>query len=254
MLAKRFIPCLDIDGGRVVKGVRFQDMKDAGDPVELATRYEREGADELVMLDISATPSGVATSLQTVSKVRAALRIPLTVGGGIRSIDDAQSALQAGADKVAINTAAVLRPGLIDELAETFGRQCTILALDAAVRPGGWETVVQSGKQRTGRDAIGWAADAASRGVGEILLTSWDRDGTRTGYDLDLIRAIVASTSVPIIASGGAAGPEHFVEAFEAGADAVLAAGIFHFGELSIAQAKEYVAARGYPVRRGVNA
>lgn len=253
MLTKRFIPCLDVDDGRVVKGIRFQNLRDAGDPVELATRYEADGADELVLLDIGATPTGTSTALKTVSNVRAALSIPLTVGGGIRSAQNAKDALEAGADKVAVNTAAVTNPRLIEELAQTFGKQCTILALDAAARPGGWEVVVKSGRERTGLDAVAWASEAAAHGAGEILLTSWDRDGTRSGYDLDLIRAIAASTSVPIIASGGAAGPQHFVEAFEAGADAVLAAGIFHSGECAIASAKEYVAARGYPVRTGAS-
>lgn len=251
MLTKRLIPCLDVDRGRVVKGVRFQNLRDAGDPVELAKRYEDEGADELVVLDVGATPAGATTALDTMSSVRAALKIPLTVGGGIRSIQDAQAALEAGADKVAINTAAVVRPVLIDELAATFGKQCTILALDAAAGLTGWEVVVKSGRERTGIDAVTWSAEASSRGAGEILLTSWDRDGTRTGYDLELIAAIVRATTVPVIASGGASSPDHFVEAFDSGADAVLAAGVFHAGELSISGAKRFVAERGYCVRTG---
>lgn len=255
MLAIRVIPCLDVHAGRVVKGVRFAHLRDAGDPAELAALYEAQGADEIVMLDVSATPQERATALETVRRVRQALSIPLTVGGGVRSADDAGRLLDAGADKVAVNTAAVQRPELLAEIADRFGRQCAILALDAArraaaVKPGNWEVVVRSGKERTGRDAVEWARTAADHGAGEIVLTSWDRDGTRGGYDLELVRAVAAAVAVPVVASGGAASPAHLLEALQAGADAVLAASIFHEGECTVGAAKEFLGKAGVRVRR----
>lgn len=251
MLAVRIIPCLDFRDGRVVKGVRFQNLRDAGGPEELAAAYEQQTADELVMLDVSATSDGRGTQLDTVRCVRDRLSIPLTVGGGIRQLDDASAFLDAGADKVAVNTAAVERPRLVTELADRYGCQCTVLAIDAARRPTGdsWEVVVRSGRQRTGRDAIAWARHAAESGAGEILLTSWDRDGTHSGYDLPLIRAIAAAVSVPIIASGGAARAEHMHEALSAGADAVLAASIFHDGHTTVADVKRRLRELGEHVR-----
>ncbi len=251
MLAARIIPCLDVRDGRVVKGIRFQGLKDAGDPASLAGAYEAEGADELVLLDVSATPEGRRTGLETVRLVRERLSIPLTVGGGVSRIEDAGALLEAGADKVGVNTAAVRRPDLLTELSERFGRQCTVLALDAARRPdGGYEVVVLSGKERTGIDAIDWALRAVDCGAGEILLTSWDRDGTREGYDLELLAAISSRVCVPVIASGGASSPEHLIEAVRAGASAVLAASIFHYGEYSVATLKDFLAAGGVGVRR----
>lgn len=251
MLTVRIIPCLDVDAGRVVKGVRFAGLRHAGDPAERAAAYAAQGADELVVLDVSATPEGRGTQVETVRAVRAQLSIPLTVGGGVRSIDNAQVLLEAGADKVAVNTAAVSDPSLLDRMATRFGCQCTILAIDAAARPGGgWEVVVHSGKQRTGIDAVAWARAAAQRGAGEILLTSWDRDGTRSGYDDALIAAVSQAVTVPVIASGGAAGPEHLVAALRAGADAVLAASIFHDHEMTIGDVKEHLARAGIRVRR----
>jgi imidazoleglycerol phosphate synthase cyclase subunit len=251
MLLPRVIPCLDVDGGRVVKGVRFQGLRDAGDPVERAATYAEQGADELVLLDVSATPEGRGNALETVRAVRRKLPLPLTVGGGIRSGRDAETLLEAGADKVAVNTAAVARPALLDELAANFGRQCTVLALDAAERgPGSWETVIRSGRERTGMDAVTWARDAVERGAGEILLTSWDRDGTGDGYDLALLAAVRQVVSVPIIASGGAAGPAHMAEALRAGADAVLAASILHDGHTTVADLKRELANLGLEVRR----
>lgn len=251
MLTVRIIPCLDVDAGCVVKGVRFAGLRHAGDPAERAAAYEAQGADELVVLDVSATPEGRGTQVETVRAVRAQLSIPLTVGGGVRSIDNAQALLEAGADKVGVNTAAVNDPSLLDRMAARFGCQCTILAIDAAARPeGGWEVVVQSGKQRTGIDAVAWAREAALRGAGEILLTSWDRDGTRSGYDDALITAVSQAVTVPVIASGGAAGPEHLVSALHAGADAVLAASIFHDNEMTVGDVKEHLAQAGICVRR----
>lgn len=250
MLTKRVIPCLDVRDGRVVKGVRFQGLRDAGDPAERAAAYEAQGADELVLLDVSATPEGRRTTVDTVARVRAVLSIPLTVGGGVRDVEDAGRLLEAGADKVGVNTAAVEDPGVLTRIAERFGRQCAILALDAAARPdGGWEVVTRSGTHRTGRDAVAWARQAADAGAGEILLTSWDRDGTREGYDLALIAAIAAAADVPIIASGGADSAPHMREAFLAGADAVLAASIFHYGETTVGQVKAWLAAQGIEVR-----
>lgn len=251
MLTRRIIPCLDVRGGRVVKGVRFAGLRDVGDPVEQASAYEQQGADELVMLDVSATPDDRETGYETVRALRAALSIPLTVGGGVRGLETAERLLVAGADKVSVNTAAVRRPALLTELADRVGRQCVVLALDAAcrVQGGGWEVVTLSGSHRTGMDAGEWAAEAVHRGAGEILLTSWDRDGTRSGYDVELIAAIGAAVNVPIIASGGASSPEHMVEAFEAGASAVLAASIFHEGQYTVAQVKQCLSKHGVEVR-----
>jgi cyclase len=249
MLTHRIIPCLDVRDGRVVKGVRFSGLRDAGDPAERAAAYEAQGADELVMLDVSATPEGRATAAETVRRIRAVLGIPLTVGGGVRRPENAATLLEAGADKVGVNTAAVENPALISEIAERFGRQCAVLALDAARyadgRPG-WEVVTQSGKHRTGRDAIAWAREAAERGAGEILLTSWDRDGTRSGYDTDLLTAVSGAVQVPVIASGGAATPAHLAEALRAGADAVLAASIFHDGDYTVASVKAELVSLGF--------
>jgi len=250
MLLPRVIPCLDVKDRRVVKGVRFQGLRDAGDPVERAGAYAAQGADELVLLDVSATPEGRGHALEVVRAVREALPLPLTVGGGVRAAGDAEALLDAGADKVAVNTAAVREPELLGRLARRFGRQCTILALDAARAGAGWEVVVRSGRDRTGRDALEWAAEAVGRGAGEILLTSWDRDGTGSGYDLELLAAMRAAVEVPIIASGGAAGPSHMAEALAAGADAVLAATIFHDGHTTVADLKAELAALGVEVRR----
>jgi imidazoleglycerol phosphate synthase cyclase subunit len=249
MLTTRIIPCLDVRDGRVVKGIKFQGLRDAGSPTELAAAYEAQGADELVMLDVSATPEGRATALRTVRAVRERLSIPLAVGGGVRVVDDGVALLEAGADKVSLNTAAVERPELLTELSGRFGCQCTVLALDAARdEQGRYEVVTHSGKHRPGLDAIEWAREAVERGAGEILLTSWDRDGTREGYDLELIEAIAAVVRVPIIASGGADSPEHMAEAIRAGASAVLAASIFHYGETTVAQLKAELA-EGWGVR-----
>jgi imidazole glycerol-phosphate synthase subunit HisF len=251
MLTTRIIPCLDVRDGRVVKGIKFQGLTDAGSPPELAHAYEKQGADELTLLDVSATPEGRATAVETVAKVREQLSIPLTVGGGVKRVADAGALLDAGADKVGINTAAVKRPRLLEELSARFGCQCTVLAIDAALNEDGqFEVVTMSGKYRTGIDAIDWARQAVDRGAGEILLTSWDRDGTKSGYDLKLIRAISDAVTVPVIASGGAATPEHMVEAVEAGADAVLAASIFHYGEYTVAELKGRLHEMGLEVRR----
>lgn len=250
MLLPRVIPCLDVRDGRVVKGVKFQGLRDAGDPVALASAYAAQGADELVVLDVSATPEGRGHALDVVRAVRQVLPLPLTVGGGVRAVADADALLAAGADKVATNTAAVEQPGLLDELAGRFGCQCTILALDAAANGDGWEVVVRSGRDRTGRDALEWATEAVDRGAGEILLTSWDRDGTGAGYDLELLAAMRRAVPVPIIASGGAAGPAHMADALRAGADAVLAATIFHDGHTTVADLKAELAGLGVEVRR----
>jgi imidazoleglycerol phosphate synthase cyclase subunit len=250
MLTRRVIPCLDVRDGRVVKGVRFQGLRDAGDPAALAARYEQQGADEIVMLDVSATTDARATAIETVARVRRVLGIPLTVGGGVRAVEDAGRLLDAGADKVGVNTAAVDDPALLTRIATRFGAQCTILALDAARRDGGWEVVTRSGTHRTGIDALAWAREAASRGAGELLLTSWDRDGTRSGYDLELLAAMHDAVSVPVIASGGAAHAGHLIEAVRAGADAVLAASIFHDGDTTPFDVKVALAAAGIEVRR----
>ena len=258
MLTARVIPCLDIRDGRVVKGVRFQGLRDAGDPAELAARYEAQGADELVLLDVSATPEGRGHAVETVKRVRRVLSIPLTVGGGVRTIADAQALLEAGADKVSINTAAYRDPDLIDQMAARFGAQCTIVALDAARRLDGalgsvghpWEVVVKSGTERTGVDLVEFAIECVRRNAGEILLTSWDRDGTRSGYDLELLAAVSAAVEVPVIASGGAAHAEHLAEALGAGASAVLAASIFHDGDTTVADVKNVLYTKGFEVRR----
>ncbi len=248
-LASRVIPCLDIRDGRVVKGVRFQGLRDAGDPVECAALYERQGADEIVLLDVSATPEGRGHALETVRAVRSVLSIPLSVGGGVRSADDAGRLLEAGADKVGINTAAVSRPALIGELAERFGTQCTVLAVDAAAATTGWEVVVESGGKRTGLDVVEWCRKGVAVGAGEILLTSWDRDGTRSGYDLDLISAVSAVVTVPVIASGGADRAGHLVEAIEAGASAALIASILHDRETTVGILKQALEEAGIVIR-----
>jgi imidazoleglycerol phosphate synthase cyclase subunit len=249
MLTVRIIPCLDVRDGRVVKGIRFKGLRDAGSPPDLAAEYERQGADEITLLDVSATPDGRATAYETVRAVRERLALPLTVGGGVRTADHAGALLDAGADKVGVNTAAVARPALVEEMAARFGCQCTVVAIDAASRNGGWEVVTLSGRERTGIDALEWARECTSRGAGEILLTSWDRDGTKSGYDLDLISAISSVVEVPIIASGGAAGAAHMVDAVRAGAHAVLAASIFHYGELTVSDLKRELASQGVEVR-----
>ena len=241
MLAKRIIPCLDCKDGRVVKGVQFEGLRDAGDPVELARAYEAQGADELVILDISATPEARATALDMIRSLRASVLLPMTVGGGVRSVDSAQALLEAGADKIAVNTAAVRDPALISRLASRFGSQCIVIAVDARSADStasGWEVVVKSGSERTGIDAIEWAARAAAAGAGEILLTSFDRDGTRSGYDTKLLAAVSAAVSIPVVASGGASSPEHMVAAIAAGADALLAASIFHYGDYTVGSIK----------------
>ena len=251
MLTRRVIPCLDVRDGRVVKGVRFQGLRDAGDPAERAAAYESTGADELVILDVSATPEGRANAAHTVAAVRAVLGIPLTVGGGVRQVADAERLLAAGADKVSVNTAAVSDPNLLTRLADRFGRQCTVIAIDAARRSSaGWEVVVRSGTERPGIDALNWAREAVERGAGEILLTSWDRDGTRSGYDTELLAAVADAVQVPVIASGGAAHTAHLAEALRAGADAVLAASIFHDGETTPDDVKAELAELGFEVRR----
>jgi imidazoleglycerol phosphate synthase cyclase subunit len=249
VLTRRIIPCLDVSHGRVVKGIRFQGLRDAGDPAERAALYEDQGADEIVILDVSATPEGRGNQVETTRRVRERLGIPLTVGGGIRALEDAQALLEAGADKVSVNTAAVHRPEILSNIAEHFGRQCTVLAIDAARRNGRFEVLIKGGREGTGIGAIEWARQAVERGAGEILLTSWDRDGTREGYDLELIRKVADAVRVPVIASGGAAGPEHLKQAFDAGADAVLAASIFHDDELTVADVKRALGGLGVPVR-----
>jgi imidazole glycerol-phosphate synthase subunit HisF len=249
MLTKRIIPCLDVSHGRVVKGIRFQGIRDAGDPVTLAMEYQRQGADEIVILDISATPEGRGHQHETVRKVRKGLAIPLTIGGGVRSAEDAQALLEAGADKVSINSAAVADPSLIDAIASRFGSQCCVVAIDAALREGVFEVLVRGGRDGTGKDAVKWAVEAQERGAGEILLTSWDRDGTREGYDLPLTRAVAGAVHLPVIASGGADHAGHVAEAFAAGADAVLAASIFHDGDLTVGDVKLHLMEQGVVVR-----
>ncbi|KRC56669.1 MULTISPECIES: imidazole glycerol phosphate synthase subunit HisF [unclassified Nocardioides] len=256
-LAVRVIPCLDVDAGRVVKGVNFQDLRDAGDPVELAKLYDAEGADELTFLDISASHEGRATTMDIVSRTAEQVFIPLTVGGGVSSVEDVDRLLRAGADKVAVNTAAIRRPELIAEIAQRFGNQVLVLSVDARrVAAGsdvrtdsGFEVTTHGGRQSAGIDAIEWAVRAAELGAGEILLNAMDADGTTDGFDLELIRAVRAEVSIPVIASGGAGAVEHFAPAVEAGADAVLAATVFHFGTLRIADVKQSLAAAGVPVR-----
>lgn len=249
MLAIRIIPCLDVSEGRVVKGVRFQGLRDAGDPAELAQMYEEQGADELVFLDVSATPKGRDTQTRTVELVRERVSIPITVGGGVRQVEDARRLLHAGADKVSMNTAAVTDPTLVTLVAEQFGTQCTVVAIDAKRDDTGWEVVTGGGRNATGIDAVGWAREAVERGAGELLLTSWDRDGTRSGYDLELLEAVSKRVRVPVIASGGADGPEHLREALEHGASAVLAASIFHDGDMTVEDVKKALAEMGVEVR-----
>lgn len=249
MLANRVVPCLDIDDGRVVKGVRFQGLRDAGDPVEAASAYETQGADEIVLLDVSATPDGRSNNLSVVADVRDVMSIPLTVGGGVRSADDAARLLEAGADKVGVNTAAVARPELIGEMSARFGAQCTVVAVDAARTDDGWEVVVRSGRHRTGVGVVEWCRKAAAIGAGEILLTSWDRDGTGDGYDLDLVSEVVAAVGVPVIASGGASGSAHMIEAYRAGASAALIASILHDGDTTVDALKRDISAAGVKVR-----
>jgi imidazole glycerol-phosphate synthase subunit HisF len=272
---KRVIPCLDVDRGRVVKGVEFLDIRDAGDPVELAAHYDREGADEVVFLDITATHERRDTIAQLARSTADEVFVPFTIGGGIRSVADAQVVLDAGADKVSVNSAALQRPELLDELAAQFGAQCVVLAIDAKARTvrvgevpgsnpgapsaadardadapdGGWEAYLAGGRTATGRDVVEWAREAVERGAGEILLTSMDRDGTSDGYDLPLTRAVSEAVGVPVIASGGAGELEHLAQALAAGADAVLCASIFHYGRYTVGEAKAHLAAAGIPVR-----
>ena len=247
---KRVIPCMDVDAGRVVKGTRFLEIRDAGDPVELAAFYDAEGADELVFLDITATSDKRDTVTELARRAADEVFVPFTIGGGIRSAGDAQGVLDAGADKVSINSAAIARPELLDELAKVFGAQCVVLAIDAKQRgDGGWEVFVAGGRTPTGRDAVAWAREGVERGAGEILLTSMDRDGTQDGYDTALLQAISGAVDVPVIASGGAGEPHHLVDGVQAGADAVLCASIFHYGRYSIAQVKDALAEAGVPVR-----
>ncbi|CAN5855778.1 MAG: imidazole glycerol phosphate synthase subunit HisF [Acidimicrobiia bacterium] len=249
MIVARVIPCLDVDAGRVVKGTNFVDLRDAGDPVELAARYDLEGADELVLLDITASSDGRATMEDVVARTAEEVFIPFTVGGGVRSIDDARRLLRAGADKVCVNTAAVERPELITEITAEFGSQCVVCAIDAKATAGAFEVYVHGGRTATGLDAVSWAATATAVGAGELLVTSMDRDGTRLGFDLALTAAMADAVNVPVIASGGVGTLDHLADGIEAGADAVLAASIFHFGEHSIAEAKEVLASRGITVR-----
>ncbi|HEX3691861.1 MAG TPA: imidazole glycerol phosphate synthase subunit HisF [Solirubrobacteraceae bacterium] len=248
---KRVIPCLDVDAGRVVKGVRFLDIRDAGDPVELAAHYDREGADELVFLDITATHERRDTIATLARRTADDVFVPFTIGGGVRCVADAQAVLDAGADKVSVNSAALARPETIGELAEVFGAQCVVLAIDAKRTGERWQAFVAGGRTATGRDAVEWAREGVERGAGEILLTSMDRDGTADGYDLELTAAVSEAVGVPVIASGGAGELEHLVDALQAGADAVLCASIFHYGRHTIGEAKEHLAAAGIPVRVG---
>jgi len=249
-LAHRIIPCLDTDGARVVKGVNFVGLRDAGDPAELAARYNAEGADELVVLDIAAARDRRPTFLETIRRVAAELAIPLTAGGGIRSLDDARAVIQAGADKVTVNTAAVERPELLSELSAEFGAQAVVIAIDAKFQADHWDVMVRGGRDSTGMNAMDWAAQAVARGAGEILVTSVDRDGTQIGFDIPLTSAIAAAVNVPVIASGGAKLPEHFAQVFRAGhADAALAASIFHDGVQSIRELKQFLANQKIEVR-----
>jgi len=252
MLLKRVIPCLDVDKGRVVKGTNFVNIRDAGDPVELAIRYQDEGADEIVFLDITASHEKRETIVELARRTADDVFIPFTIGGGVRSVEDAQAVLDAGADKVSVNSAAVARPELIGELAEVFGAQCVVLAVDARAREAGdgWQVFVNGGRKATGLDAVEWIREGVERGAGEILLTSMDRDGTEDGYDLPLTRAASDAVDVPVIASGGAGNLDHLVDAVEdGGADAVLCASIFHYGQYSVREAKERMRASGIPVR-----
>lgn len=252
MYAKRIIPCLDVKNGRVVKGVSFVDLRDAGDPVECAAAYDRQGADELVLLDITATHEGRSTMIDIVERVAKTVFIPFTVGGGIRTVDDFKELLRAGADKISVNSAAVRNPELINEAAYKFGSQCVVCAIDAKRRDGssGWEVYLNGGRIPTGIDAVKWASEAEKRGAGEILLTSMDCDGQKNGYDIELTRSISQNVGIPVIASGGAGAKEHFYDAFTDGmADAVLAASLFHFNELPIPELKKYLRSRGISVR-----
>ena len=251
MLAKRVVPCLDIDAGRVVKGTRFVNLRDIGDPVELAERYERQGADELVLLDITAASDARAAALDVLRRAAGRVFIPVTLGGGMRSVEDMRAALKAGADKVSINSAAVERPNLISEAARAFGTQCVVLAVDVrrSDTPSGWEVITHGGRKPTGRDALAWMREGFERGAGEILLTSMDRDGTQAGYDLDLLRAVSDAVPLPLIASGGAGNPDHLRDALEAGADATLAASIFHDGQYTVGEVKVRLAKAGLVVR-----
>jgi len=250
MHTKRVIPCLDVDRGRVVKGTGFVDLRDAGDPIELAERYDAAGADELVFLDITATHDKRDTVVELARRTADDVFIPFTIGGGIRSVEDAQAVLDAGADKVSVNSAAVERPELLNELAEQFGSQCVVLAIDSKARPDdGWQVFVAGGRTPTGRDVVEWAREGVERGAGEILLTSMDRDGTSSGYDLPLTRAVAEAVSVPVIASGGAGELDHLVDALAAGADAVLIASILHYGHHTMAEVKAHLAAAGIAVR-----
>ncbi len=251
-LAVRVIPCLDVDAGRVVKGVHFRDLRDAGDPVELARKYDAEGADELTFLDISASYEGRATTMDIVSRTAEQVFIPLTVGGGVSSVDDVDRLLRAGADKVGVNTAAIRRPGLVSEIADRFGNQVLVLSVDARRAPGtdsGFEVTTHGGRRAAGLDAVEWAARAADLGAGEILLNAMDADGTRAGFDVELIRRVRAAVSIPVVASGGAGAASDFAEAVRAGADAVLAATVFHFGTVSVGEVKASLSDAGYPVR-----
>ena len=250
MLARRIIPCLDVDKGRVVKGTKFLNLRDAGDPVEISKRYNREGADELVFLDITASSDKRDILLDVVRKTAEQVFIPLTVGGGVRTVDDFRTLLSAGADKVSINTSAVKTPGLINAAAQRFGNQCVVVAIDAKrTKKGRYEVFIHGGRTATGLDAVKWAKEAERRGAGEILLTSMDGDGTKAGYELDLTRAVSRAVRIPVIASGGAGEKKHFSEAFKAGASAALAASLFHFQELEISDLKKYLKRNGVPVR-----
>ena len=255
MLARRLIPCLDVAGGRVVKGVHFRELRDAGDPVEQAARYDAAGADEVVLLDIGASPEERGTLIDLVSRVADRLFVPFTVGGGIRSVADARQVLRAGADKVGVNTAAVRDPSLVTRLADEFGRQCVVAAVDVTRREGGrgkgggWEVMVRGGREPTGLEAVEWVVRLQELGAGEILLTSMDTDGTQHGYDLPLTRAVARAVRIPVIASGGAGTLEHLAAALDAGAHGVLAATLFHYRGMSIPEARAYLASRGYSVR-----
>jgi len=247
---KRVIPCMDVDNGRVVKGTRFIDIRDAGDPVELAAHYDAQGADELIFLDITATSDKRATVVELARRAADDVFVPFTIGGGVRQVADAHDVLDAGADKVSINSAAIARPELIDELATVFGAQCVVLAIDAKRRPdGSYEAYVAGGRTPTGRDAVAWAREGVERGAGEILLTSMDRDGTKDGYELELTRRISEAVEVPVIASGGVGEPQHLIDGLAAGADAVLAASIFHYGTHTIPEVKAALQAAGFPMR-----
>jgi cyclase len=250
MKTVRVIPCLDVDGGRVVKGVKFQNLRDAGDPVELAARYDADGADEMVFYDITASSGGRQTMVEVVARTAEQMFIPLMVGGGVRTLEDARRLLRVGADKIGINTAAVSRPDLITELSDTFGAQCVVVGIDVRRVTGGWEVFTHGGRKPTGLEAVSWATECELLGAGEVVLNSMDRDGTREGFDLALTRAVVDACGIPVVASGGVGSLDHLVEgATLGGADAVLAASIFHFGEVTIGQAKAYLAAAGVAVR-----